>query len=128
MKSLRKINVTKMENEYVAQQEKKAQSMKKKKRGLRRRLTLYGICLFVFFIFAIVTIVSQNAALNEKAQQKEKIDNELATLKKEEKVFKEEIVKLNDDEYIAKIVRRDYFLSEEGEIIFNLPKNNEDSD
>ncbi|MFJ8248093.1 septum formation initiator family protein [Peribacillus asahii] len=128
MKSLRKINVTKMENEYVAQQEKKAQSMKKKKRGLRRRLTLYGICLFVFFIFAVVTIVSQNAALNEKAQQKEKIDNELATLKKEEKVFKEEIVKLNDDEYIAKIVRRDYFLSEEGEIIFNLPKNNEDSD
>ncbi|MFJ8268444.1 septum formation initiator family protein [Peribacillus asahii] len=128
MKSLRKINVTKMENEYVAQQEKKAQSMKKKKRGLRRRLTLYGICLFVFFIFAVVTIVSQNAALNEKAQQKEKIDNELAMLKKEEKVFKEEIVKLNDDEYIAKIVRRDYFLSEEGEIIFNLPKNNEDSD
>ncbi|MFB5284830.1 MULTISPECIES: septum formation initiator family protein [Peribacillus] len=128
MKSLRKINVTKMENEYVAQQEKKAQSMKKKKRGLRRRLTLYGICLFVFFIFAVVTIVSQNAALDEKAQQKEKIDNELATLKKEEKVLKEEIVKLNDDEYIAKIVRRDYFLSEEGEIIFNLPKNNEDSD
>lgn len=128
MKSLRKINVTKMENEYVAQQEKKAQSMKKKKRGLRRRLTLYGICLFVFFIFAVVTIVSQNAALNEKAQQKEKIDNELVTLKKEEKVLKEEIVKLNDDEYIAKIVRRDYFLSEEGEIIFNLPKNNEDSD
>ncbi|USK59933.1 FtsB family cell division protein [Peribacillus asahii] len=117
-----------MENEYVAQQEKKAQSMKKKKRGLRRRLTLYGICLFAFFIFAVVTIVSQNAALNEKAQQKEKIDNELATLKKEEKVLKEEIVKLNDDEYIAKIVRRDYFLSEEGEIIFNLPKNNEDSD
>lgn len=128
MKSLRKINVTKMENEYVAQQEKKAQSMKKKKRGLRRRLTLYGICLFVFFIFAVVTIVSQNAALDEKAQQREKIDNELATLKKEEKVLKEEIVKLNDDEYIAKIVRRDYFLSEEGEIIFNLPKNNEDSD
>ncbi|RID84477.1 septum formation initiator family protein [Peribacillus asahii] len=128
MKGLRKINVTKMENEYVAQQEKKAQSMKKKKRGLRRRLTLYGICLFIFFIFAVVTIVSQNAALNEKAQQKEKIDNELATLKKEEKVLKEEIVKLNDDEYIAKIVRRDYFLSEEGEIIFNLPKNNEDSD
>ena len=128
MKSLRKINVTKMENEYVAQQEKKAQSMKKKKRGLRRRLTLYGICLFAFFIFAVVTIVSQNAALNEKAQQKEKVDNELATLKKEEKVLKEEIVKLNDDEYIAKIVRRDYFLSEEGEIIFNLPKNNEDSD
>ena len=117
-----------MENEYVAQQEKKAQSMKKKKRGLRRRLTLYGIGLFAFFIFAVVTIVSQNAALNEKAQQKEKIDNELATLKKEEKVLKEEIVKLNDDEYIAKIVRRDYFLSEEGEIIFNLPKNNEDSD
>lgn len=128
MKSLRKINVTKMENEYVAQQEKKAQSMKKKKRGLRRRLTLYGICLFVFFIFAVVTIVSQNAALNEKAQQKEKIDSELAALKKEEKVLKEQIVRLNDDEYIAKIVRRDYFLSEEGEIIFNLPKNNEDSD
>lgn len=37
-------------------------------------------------------------------------------------MLQEEIVKLNDDDYIAKLARRDYFLSENNEIIFNLPK------
>ena len=43
-------------------------------------------------------------------------------MQKEEEQLKEEIVKLNDDEYIAKLARKEYFLSDDGEIIFNLPE------
>jgi cell division protein DivIC len=43
-------------------------------------------------------------------------------LKKEETLLKEEIVKLNDDDYIAKLARKEYFLSDENEIIFTLPE------
>jgi cell division protein DivIC len=32
------------------------------------------------------------------------------------------IVKLNDDEYIAKLARKEYFLSNDNEIIFTLPE------
>jgi cell division protein DivIC len=128
MSSLRKRKVAKIENPYVAQQEKKVQTVEKKKRGLMRRLTLYSVFAAVFLIFAVSTLITQNVALDEKVQQKEELKGKLAGLKKDETLLKEEIVKLNDDDYIAKIARRDYFLSEKGEIIFTLPKGKEDSD
>ncbi|MES1042057.1 MULTISPECIES: FtsB family cell division protein [Peribacillus] len=128
MSSLRKKKVAKIENPYVAQQEKKVQTVEKKKRGLMRRLTLYSVFAAVFLIFAVSTLITQNVALDEKVQQKEELKGKLAGLKKDETLLKEEIVKLNDDDYIAKIARRDYFLSEKGEIIFTLPKGKEDSD
>ncbi|MDG4848083.1 FtsB family cell division protein [Peribacillus frigoritolerans] len=128
MSSLRKRKVAKIENPYVAQQEKKVQTVEKKKRGLMRRLTLYSVFAAVFLIFAVSTLITQNVALDEKVQQKQELKGKLAELKKDETLLKEEIVKLNDDDYIAKIARRDYFLSEKGEIIFTLPKGKEDND
>lgn len=128
MSSLRKRKVAKIENPYVAQEEKKVQTVEKKKRGLMRRLTLYSVFAAVFLILAVPTMITQNVALDEKVQQKEELKGKLAKLEKDETLLKEEIVKLNDDDYIAKIARRDYFLSEKGEIIFTLPKGKEDSD
>ena len=37
-------------------------------------------------------------------------------------LLKDEIVKLNDDEYIGKLARKEYFLSDDNEIIFTLPE------
>lgn len=128
MNSLRKKNVTKMENAYVVQQEKKAAMVDKRKRGLKRRLTLYAVCAAIFTVLAVSTLISQHNTLHEKTLQRDKTEKQLANLKQDEKVLKTEIVKLNDDEYVAKLVRKDYFLSKEGEIIFNLPNDKEDSD
>ena len=52
----------------------------------------------------------------------EQIEAELDSLKQDEVLLKEEIVKLNDDEYIAKLARKEYFLSKDNEIIFTLPE------
>lgn len=129
MSSLRKRKVAKIENPYVEQQEKKVQTVKKKKRGLVRRLTLYSVFAAIFLILAVSTLITQNIALDEKVQQKDSLNQKLAKMEKRETLLKEEIVKLNDEDYIAKIARRDYFLSDKGEIIFNLPKvKEEDSD
>ena len=54
--------------------------------------------------------------------EKEQLEKELVALKKEEVLLKEEIVKLNDDDYIAKLARKEYFLSDDNEIIFTLPE------
>ncbi|MGE7879969.1 FtsB family cell division protein [Peribacillus muralis] len=128
MSSPRKRKVAKIENAYVAQQEKKVQTVEKKKRGLMRRLTLYSVFAALFLILAVTTLITQNGALDEKVQQKKEMQVKLAKLENDETLLKEEIVKLNDDDYIAKIARRDYFLSDSGEILFTLPKGKEDSD
>ena len=60
--------------------------------------------------------------LDEKTEEKEQLKKNLAKLEKDETLLKEEIVKLNDDDYIAKLARKDYFLSDDNEIIFTLPK------
>lgn len=77
-------------------------------------------------IFMITTLVSQSATLNDKAAEKERLDQQLTELEKNQKILDEEIIKLNDDEYIAKLARKDYYLSEEGEILFKMPDSAED--
>lgn len=67
------------------------------------------------------TLLDQRAILQEKEDRKTVVEQELGKLEKEQQHLEEEIVKLNDDDYIAKIARRDYFMSEDDEIIFNVP-------
>ncbi len=43
-------------------------------------------------------------------------------------MLKSQIIKLNDDEYIAKLARKEYFLSEDNEIIFAIPENDKKDD
>jgi len=61
-------------------------------------------------------------------EEKQKADQELVALKKDETILKEEIIKLNDEEYIAKLARKDFFLSDSNEIIFNLPAEKKDKE
>lgn len=128
MGSARKKKVAKLESPYVIQQEKNVQTIVNKRRGLVRRLTFYAVCAAVISVLAVSALISQAATLKEKEQKKEQLQVKLAKLEKTEELLNEEIVKLNDEEYIAKLARRDYFLSDKGEIIFNLPKKKEESD
>lgn len=53
------------------------------------------------------------------------MEKTIAKLDKKKSLLKDEVVKLNDDEYIAKLARSEYFLSQDGEIIFNIPEPKE---
>ncbi|MDR0140445.1 septum formation initiator family protein [Metabacillus idriensis] len=118
--------ITQLQSQYMQQQERKDQILKRRKRGLIRRLTLFGLIAAVTSVIVLTTLISQSSAINEKVHQKKELKTQLTELQKDEKVLEEEIVKLNDDEYIAKIARRDYFLSEDNEIIFTLPNKDKE--
>ena len=70
----------------------------------------------------ITSFISQSSTLDKKIEQKRQLDHQLSELKKQQEILKEDIVKLNDDEYLAKLARKEYFFSENGEIIFNIPE------
>jgi cell division protein DivIC len=120
-----KRNVAKIETSYVRQQEAAEISAGRKRKLLFRRLAAFFTLAAVLSFFMISTLVSQSVALEEKVEEKNRLDKELAALQKKEVILEEEIVKLNDDEYIAKLARKDYFLSDNNEIIFNLPEETE---
>ncbi|TRZ36423.1 septum formation initiator family protein [Niallia circulans] len=121
MSVLRKPDVTKLQTDYTVQQEELSISAARKKKLLFRRLAAFSICALAIGFFMISALISQGSVLEEKAAEKKKLDGKIALLEKDEKSLKEQIVKLNDEDYLAKLARKDLLLSEKGEIIFNIP-------
>lgn len=125
---MNKRSVTKLQSEYVKQHERNEVSASRRRKLLIRRLVMFCVLASIISYFMISTLISQASSLEEVKVEQKQLNEELSGLKKKETILKEEIVKLNDDEYIAKLARKDYFLSEEGEVIFNIPKEKEDKE
>ncbi|MGM9927990.1 MAG: septum formation initiator family protein [Bacillus sp. (in: firmicutes)] len=128
MGSLKDRKVAKIESTYVQQREKSLMQKAKRKVFLRRRLALFGVFACILSGLAVSALFSQSSVIESKTMEKQAVEEKLAKLEKKQQLLEEEIIKLNDDEYIAKIARRDYFLSDEGEVIFNLPNKTEEMD
>lgn len=128
MSVIKKQRVTKLQSEYVKQHERNEVSASRRRKLLIRRLAMFFVLASVISYFMISTLISQASSLEEIKVEQQQLNEELAGLKKKEMILKEEIVKLNDDEYIAKLARKDYFLSEEGEVIFNISEEKEEKD
>ncbi|CAM4104987.1 FtsB family cell division protein [Mesobacillus thioparans] len=127
MSAIRKKNIARIENQYVQQHEKAGIAETRKRKLLFRRLAVFALFASIISYLMISTFISQTAALERKQADKVQLEQKLAKLQKKQEILDEEIVKLNDDEYIAKLARKEYFLSEKNEIIFNLPKEKKDS-
>ena len=122
MGAIPKHNITKLQTNYALKKEESQISIARRKKGLYRRLTVFFVFAVAVAYLMISTIISQNSALANKTDEKAQLKKELVALKTDEVLLKEEIVKLNDDEYIAKLARKEYFLSDDNEIIFTLPE------
>ena len=122
MGAIKKRSVAKIQTSYVKQHEAAEIKAERKRKLLFRRLAVFFVGAAVITFFMISTLVSQSSSLEAKAAEKKRLQQELANLKNKEVALEEEIVKLNDDEYIAKHARGEYLLSENNEIIFILPE------
>lgn len=120
-------NVASINQDYVRSVERQEKRQKAHKVRLFRRLGFFALLVVVVMSWLTMTMFSQKNALAAKEQQKLEAKQELVDILEEQEMLKSQIVKLNDDEYIAKLARKEYFLSDEGEIIFSIPEN-EDAD
>lgn len=117
--------VTKLSNEYTKQSDQNKKIKHLEQQVVRRRMKVFVPLLALPIIFISFTAFAQH-------QQNQELADELAsteqTLKdataKEEQLLKQ-IERLNDDNYIARMARSEFYLSEDGEIIFNLLEDEE---
>ncbi|EHL79682.1 MULTISPECIES: FtsB family cell division protein [Bacillus] len=114
--------ITSIRNTYVENEEKKQYLMQQRKKKLYRRLIAFSSLFLIITILLVSTLISQTSRLEEKQRQKAQLEHSLAKLEKKQVLLKEELAKLKDDDYVAKLAREKYFLSDKGEIIFYLPK------
>jgi cell division protein DivIC len=119
-----KPSITKLTTDYVLKHEEGQISKARRKKVLYRRLTVFFVLAVIVSYLMVSTLISQNSVLANKMEEKEQLKKEVVSYQKEKVLLKEEIVKLNDDEYIAKLARKEYFLSDDNEIIFTLPEKN----
>lgn len=124
-------NIASMDNAYTNQQSVKEKVLARRRKLLFRRLALFGVMAVLVSALLVSTLVSRNAQLAAKKEQKAKLEHQVRDIDKQQAMLRSEIKKLKDDNYIAKLARSEYFLSKKGEIIFNLPdskKNAQEED
>ena len=119
-------NVQPLNNDYV-RSNPQARAQIKAKIAVRRRRRM--AVFFILATVAIVVLVKANMVQHERLAAKEEA-KAAATALLDEALHKQEllnlqIAKLEDDEYIAKLARKEFFLSDEGEIIFTIPNKSE---
>jgi cell division protein DivIC len=125
MNPTRKRNIAQLQNEYKEQMERKQEYYKRRRRGLYRRLTAFGILVLLASVLIASSLYSHTSALNVKESKKEELAAELKSIKNKKADLEEEITKLNDEDYIIELARRDYYLSKDNEIIFKIDGENE---
>lgn len=120
--------VASIETEYVRSLRKKEIWRNKQKKRLRRKMFLYAVIAFVVLGGLTNMYIQQQQTLQAKEQQKAETLAKLEEVMEEQELLKKQLVKLDDEDYIAKLARKEYFLSDENEIIFTVPKNKKKKD
>ncbi|WP_033543398.1 FtsB family cell division protein [Planococcus sp. CAU13] len=114
--------IASIQNDYVRSVERKEKRQMAHKLRLFRRLAVFGVVVLLASIWIGTTIYAQSQTLTEKEQLREEAKLALEEVKKEQVQLEEQILLLNDDEYLAKLAKKELFVSENGEIIFTLPE------
>lgn len=117
-----KSNVKTLQNDYVRSSTKQTAIAKRRKVLLKRRLIAFFSVAIVIISILISSIFTQNDRLAKKQQEQQDVLAELEQVEEYHEQLKLQISQLQDDEYVAKLARKEYFLSDEGEIIFTIPK------
>lgn len=121
MKAFPKRKVTEIQTSFNEGYANREIALTKKRKLLYRRLAFFLVIVsFVSYLF-ISSLFNQAKTLEAKQMEKQQLEEKLVDLNKEQESLENELIKLNDEEYLSKLARRDYFLSKEGEIIFNIP-------
>jgi len=121
-------NFTKLDNDYVRSTDKAINRKKQARKRKIRRIVFFAIVPVVIIAFLVNILFQQNEVLAEKEKKKDEANQHLTELKDERDSLNLKIKQLEDDEYIAKMLRKEYFLSEKGEIIFIIPEKKDKKD
>lgn len=117
-----------MDNDYIRQNEERKIARSKTKYYVKRRLLILAALSAIVLTVVIMNTNAKKQELIERQKVEEQVVLELEDIKRDQEMLKTQVKKLEDDEYILKLARKEYFLSDEGEIIFTMPSDVERSE
>lgn len=118
-------HVTQIRSEYVASREVYEKVQRKRRKGLSRRLAAFVVLLGLVVYGMTHVIHAQSVKLDKMEAKRAHLQKQLTTTKDQQQKLKQQIKRLNDDEYLGKLARKNFYMSKDGEIIFTTPKSDE---
>ncbi|SEO91892.1 cell division protein DivIC [Amphibacillus marinus] len=112
--------VARFRSKTMDQYDIKQERARRKKQRLRRRLILFAVLALVTFSTVFSYHRNQRAIHAEKVAEYEALKNQMVQLEGEARSLSEEISLLEDESYVLRIAKTNYFFTEEGEIVFKL--------
>ncbi len=102
--------------------------MKKRKKTVlkkhTRRFLVFGISSFLIIAIVLVSVSKIVFEIIDKYKEASELEEKKVALEEKEKDLNNEIIKLQDQEYLAGYAREKYFYSKNGELIIRIPKDN----
>lgn len=118
--------VIRMINSYTKKRERdRAQTQGENQVSRKRTMVFGGLMLVICAVLLIIAMgqKSENGTLSTELADRE---TALEERQDESRDLEQQITQLNDDNYIMRIARSEFFMSEEGEIIFNFSEGSGD--
>jgi len=84
--------------------------------GARRRLKLLLVVVVLFMSWAVYVLVAQYGQMSERSDQLKEANRKLTDAQAKNEELKLQIARLDDDEYIGQIARKEYGLGRPGEV------------
>lgn len=116
--------VKRLENDYTRQLDHQ-QAVQHHTRWLGRRRMRWALRIgLVFAVFALILgiqLVRTNASLHKVNQQVATSERQLTKTKAENTQLDLKVKQLNNQDYVAQLIRSKYYYSKSGETIYSLP-------
>ena len=89
-----------------------------------KRVLVFGIFSIVAISFVGVTVINIVNQIVDKYKEASELEKKMAILDEKEQDLNNEILKLQDKDYLARYAREKYFYSKNGELIIRIPETN----
>ena len=102
---------------------KKSKTKISMKKNVKRILVFgfFSVCIIFFVMLTVYNVVSQ---IIDKYKESDELEKQMVVLEEKEEQLNNEIIKLQDKDYLARYAREKYFYSKNGELIIRIPTDN----
>ena len=88
-----------------------------------KRVLVFGVFSLVAISFVCVTVFNIVTEIMDKYKEASELEKRMAILDEKEEDLNNEILKLQDKDYLARYAREKYFYSKNGELIIRIPES-----
>lgn len=124
MKKKEPTNVAQLKNDYTQAKTLQAHRERKQKRKVRRRISVILLIGSLFIIGLSLRIWNSTQSISKMEKERQQAEVVLKKTENNQEQLNMQIKRLEDENYVAKLARSQYYLSKDNEIIFSLPEDN----